>query len=482
MGLFNKKELKRIAELEGIVNDLKKDLERSQVTLNNNLKFMQDNHINECKDALELLEKTNSSIKELNEEKLNLTQSINKLESDIQEKNNLLNETEIKLNKQETTFNNLKIKIKNLRKFSKDIQDAIETYHSYDNEEAINDILLKKVEELEPTVHIKLNCFNMKELRKLYKENEKNIKTLLEQYESRYTTKANQAIYQLMVIGLKAELQNTLLNLKYEKENISINYIHDVCEKYRYIASNGNQSIANTVNRFISEIEILFQNAIHIEYEYYVQKERQRAEQAAIREQMRQEAEERRILEQQRKQVEKEESKYHTEMNNVKELLSQTEDKEMIEKYLSKIKDLESLLAEVENKKEEIINRQNGQAGNVYVISNLGSFGDDVFKVGMTRRLEPLDRIKELGDASVPFAFDVHAMIFSENAVSLEKKLHQILDQYRLNKINLRKEFFKINLDKIEEIVLKEDPAADFNRTMLAEEYRQSLSIDEDNG
>jgi len=115
----------------------------------------------------------------------------------------------------------------------------------------------------------------------------------------------------------------------------------------------------------------------------------------------------------------------------------------------------------------------------VYVISNLGSFGPDVFKVGMTRRLEPMDRVRELGDASVPFAFDVHAMIFSEDAVSLEYKLHQVLDQYRLNKINLRKEFFKLPLDMIEQIVLTEDPAASFNRTMLAEQYRQSLSLEE---
>ena len=97
----------------------------------------------------------------------------------------------------------------------------------------------------------------------------------------------------------------------------------------------------------------------------------------------------------------------------------------------------------------------------------------------MTLRLEPMDRVRELGDASVPFAFDVHAMIFSEDAVSLENKLHKQLDQYRLNKVNLRKEFFKLPLDTIEKVVLQNDPAASFNRTMLAEQYRQSLSIKE---
>ena len=195
---------------------------------------------------------------------------------------------------------------------------------------------------------------------------------------------------------------------------------------------------------------------------------------------MRQEAEERRILEQQKKQVEKEESKYLTEMENVKAQLENTEDLEKINQLNKKILELQDKLSKVEEQKEEIVNRQNGKAGNVYIISNLGSFGDNVFKVGMTRRLEPMDRIHELGSASVPFEFDVHAMIFSEDAVSLENKLHKILDDHRVNKINLRKEFFKVDLDEMEKIVLQEDPAAEFNRTMLAEEYRQTLSLEEE--
>ncbi len=473
MGLFNKKELKKIAELELEIQTLK-------VQLNDKIKFMDENKITDCQSALTLLDETRKEINNLKSIKNNHEQEVNDLENKIKTNNQLLEEVIEKTSKQETAFNNLKDKAKKLREYSKDIQNAIKLYHERDYESGITEVLEQKFEDLEPTIKLKLNCFNMKELRKQYKENDKHIEELLEQYKSRYTTKANQTIYQLMVIGLKAELQNTLLNLKYEKENTSTEYIHEICEKYRFIASNGNQSIANTINKFICEIEILFKNAIHIEYEYYVQKERQKAEQAAIREQMKQEAEERKILEQQKKQVEKEEAKYHTEMENVKELLSKTNDNNMIQKYMDKINELEKMLVEVENKKEEIINRQNGKAGNVYVISNLGSFGENVFKVGMTRRLEPMERIKELGSASVPFAFDVHAMIFSEDAVALETKLHHLLDKHRLNKINLRKEFFKVDLDTIKHLVFQEDPAADFNETMLAEEYRQSLSIDEE--
>ena len=449
MGLFNKKELKRIAELEQQINIL-------QTELNENQKFMMDNHITDCQSAENYLKDIKVNIYQLESRKSDLEESDNKLNKVIQEKNDILNDLNESVAKQEKTLNNQRFKVQHLKKYSKEIQKAIDDFHMYEDETTLSQVDIEKYNELLPTIEIKLNCLNIAELKKEFRENDKKIKDLLKKYESRYKTKANQTIYKLMVIGLSAELQNALYNLKYDKESKSIDYIKEICNKYRSIASSGNQSIANTINKFITELETYFIDAIHIEYQYYVLKEKQKAEQAAIREQMRQEAEERRILEQQKKQVEKEEVKYQ-----------------------NKIKDLEELLKQVEDKKEEIINRQNGKAGNVYVISNLGSFGENVFKVGMTRRLEPLDRIKELSSASVPFSFDVHAMIFSEDAVGLENKLHKILDNYRVNKINLRKEFFKISLDDIEKIVYEQDPASEFNKTMLAEEYRQSLSIEE---
>lgn len=129
---------------------------------------------------------------------------------------------------------------------------------------------------------------------------------------------------------------------------------------------------------------------------------------------MRQEAEERRALEIQRKQVENEEKKYHNEIGRLREqmLASSAEESETINMLRNRIAEVEALLAQVEEKKEEIITLQNGKAGTVYIISNLGSFGDKMFKIGMTRRLEPMDRVRELGDASVPFPFDVHSLVF----------------------------------------------------------------------
>ena len=334
------------------------------------------------------------------------------------------------------------------------------------------------LDTLAPSVILKLHSMDVKDLRKAYKENEKQIDQLMELYESRYTTKANKSIYSLMVIALKAELQNVLYNLKYEKLDKSLEDIHSISTKYLKIAGEGNQSIAGTLTKFIGELEYLFINAVKIEYNYYVRKEQARQEQLAIKEQMRQEAEERKALEAERKKVEKEESKYKSEIEKLNQALSESSSDTEMDKLKARIFELQSQLSNVILKKEEIVNLQNGKAGNVYIISNLGSFGENVFKIGMTRRLDPQDRVNELGSASVPFKFDVHSFIFSEDAVGLEKKLHDMLNDKRLNKVNLRKEFFKISIEELEELISSIDPTAEFNKTMLAEEFRQSLEMD----
>lgn len=333
-------------------------------------------------------------------------------------------------------------------------------------------------ELISPSVTLKLHCMDVKDLRKAYRENEKQIDKLLSQYSSRYTMKANKSIYSLMVIALRAELQNILYNLKYEKLEKSIEDVKNVSAKYLKIAGEGNQSIAGTLTKFIGEIEYLFINAVKIEYNYYVKKEQSRQEQLAIREQMRQEALERKALEAEKKKVEKEESKYITEIEKLKNQLESASTAET-EKLNSRILELQAQLSQVIVKKEEISNLANGKAGNVYVISNLGSFGENVFKIGMTRRLNPQDRIDELGNASVPFRFDVHSFIFSDDAVGLENRLHTVLNNKRVNKVNMRKEFFYVSIDDLEKIVTDIDPTAEFNRTMAAEEYRQSLSTTE---
>jgi hypothetical protein len=120
------------------------------------------------------------------------------------------------------------------------------------------------------------------------------------------------------------------------------------------------------------------------------------------------------------------------------------------------------------------------KAGFVYVISNIGSFGENVFKVGMTRRLEPNDRVRELGDASVPFRFDVHMMISSDDAPALENALHKELHKFMVNKVNLRREFFKVDIDTIAKLVQKYCGKVDYMATPEALEYNECLNMSEE--
>jgi hypothetical protein len=148
-------------------------------------------------------------------------------------------------------------------------------------------------------------------------------------------------------------------------------------------------------------------------------------------------------------------------------------------RYDARIAELSQQLAEaVAVKQRELSMAQLTRAGNVYVISNIGSFGEEVFKIGMTRRREYMDRIWELSDASVPFDFDVHAMIYSEDAPALERMLHQAFDDLRINKVNARKEFFRLPLAQIR--ALTEEKGLDVTFTMAAEarEYRETLALE----
>ena len=324
-----------------------------------------------------------------------------------------------------------------------------------------------------------LMCMQIKELRALFRENQKQITKLVESYQGRYNTKALATIYHLMVLALEAEMQNILHKLNYGKLETAIASVKELTARYYTIATSGNQTISSTLTKFIGQLEYYYIEAVKIEYEYYVKRERAREEQRAIKEQMRQEAEERKQLEAQRKKMEAEEAKYEKEMERISVLIASSAETEEVAKLRAQLEKVQAQLSEAQTKKEKIVTLQNGKAGTVYVISNIGAFGENVFKIGMTRRDEPMDRVRELGDASVPFPFDVHSFIFSNDAVDLETKLHRILNNDRVNRVNLRKEFFRVDIDRLQALVEELDPSAAFNRTALAEQFRQSLSISE---
>ena len=460
---------KSIEEKTKELNRLEKDINNRENIINN----IKQNAQNEANiKSEEIINQGRQKLANIEEEiskKGKYINEVQEIKSEYEKISKKVSSQEKKLTKAKSIYNRIQYI---LEKF----EEREITYISKEEFE-VNESEYSEYPELNPTVQLKLNSMDLKELRKAFNENEKAIKQTLERYESRYTTKTNATIYKLMVIALKAEQQNILYNLKYDKLEKSIEDVKKLTDKYMKIAMDGNQSIVSTMRKFIGEIEYLFIKSVEIEYEYYVQKEKQREEQAKLREQMKQEAEEKKLLEQQKKQIEKEEGKYQTEIEKVEEIINSTEDEEKLNKLQEKIEELKNHLKLVNEKKEEITKLQNGKAGYVYVISNLGSFGDRVFKIGMTRRLNPIDRINELSGASVPFTFDVHSFIFSDNAVGLEQKMHEILNDNRVNKINLRKEFFNISIDELEKIVQDIDPSAEFNKTMIAEQYRQSLSI-----
>ncbi len=434
------------------------------------------NEYYETKAKIEQMQKASSAtLQNLNEQITSSNSIVANLHAEIAS----LQEKDSKLEK---SVSSQQRKLSRCKELYKSVDHAINNFFDLDIPYYNCKIPDKDFDDLDliaPSVTLKLHCMDIKSLRKSYRENEKQITDLLSQYSARYTTKANKSIYNLMVIALRAEIQNILYNLKYEKLDKSIEDVKTVTAKYLKIAAEGNQSIAGTLTKFIGEIEYLFINSVKIEYNYYVKKEQARQEQLAIKEQMRQEAEERKALENERKKIEKEEEKFHNEIVKIQQSISQTTDDDELSKLNARIIELQNQLGQVIVKKEEIANLQNGKAGTVYIISNLGSFGEDVFKIGMTRRLDPQDRVNELGSASVPFKFDVHSFIFSDDAVSLEAQMHQRLHSNRVNKVNLRKEFFKVSMDELETIVDEIDPSAEFNKTMLAEEFRQSISSDE---
>ena len=383
-----------------------------------------------------------------------------------------------KLSKKEESQKN---KLKKIKQFYDAIKYAVDNYFIF-VPESFNIKLENKneINEMLPSITLHLHNMDVKELNKAFKENYKQIDETLNKVSDRYTTKTNIMVYKLMVIALKAELQNILYDLKYNKLDKAIENIKSITNKYANIASEGNQVISKTMAQFIGVLEYHFINAAKIEYNYYIKQEQIKQEQIALRQQLREEAEERRLLKLERERIEHEEEKFRQEIERTQEILQNSQDNGEIQNLKMRILELQGQLSDVTIKKEEIINLQNGKAGNIYIISNLGSFGDKVFKIGMTRRLDPQERINELGSASVPFKFDVHSFIFSENAVELEKALHKRLNDKRVNKVNLRKEFFYSNVDELEELVNELDSTAVFNKTMLAEEYNQTISVNEE--
>jgi len=227
----------------------------------------------------------------------------------------------------------------------------------------------------------------------------------------------------------------------------------------------------------ITYVELKFEEC-KLQFQFQLKKQEEQDEQRLIKEQMREEQKAIKEFERAVAKAEKEERMYRDMLERAREELSKASDDERIIAE-QRIADLERQLAEAEETEKRAKSMaEQTKRGHVYVISNIGSFGEEVYKIGLTRRLEPLDRVKELGDASVPFSFDVHAMIYSDNAPALEASLHREFTHKRVNAVNKRKEFFRANLFEIKHAVenLTEDES-EFKITALAEEYYETRRL-----
>ena len=215
-----------------------------------------------------------------------------------------------------------------------------------------------------------------------------------------------------------------------------------------------------------------------LQYEYRLNKQREQEEQRLIREQMREEARAQKQYEEAARDAEKEEAKFQRLLEKAREQLDKASEVQKAE-ALARIAVLEAELQAAHEKGERAKSMaEQTRRGFVYVISNIGAFGEGVYKIGLTRRLDPQERVDELGDASVPFPFDIHAMCYSDDAPALENALHRIFSHRRVNAVNLRKEFFRVELDDVRKAIVEMVGSdVDFRVTAQAEAFYESRRL-----
>ena len=214
---------------------------------------------------------------------------------------------------------------------------------------------------------------------------------------------------------------------------------------------------------------------IRLTYEWHLKRQDEKEEQREARRLQREEAK----LQREAEKAASEEEKYQRLLDQARQQAEGTSETEKLAME-REIERLNEQLAEAHGKAERAKSMaEQTRVGYVYVISNIGSFGPGVYKIGMSRRVDPSERVKELGDASVPFAFDTHAMIYSTDAPTLEKLLHEAFSEHRVNMVNNRKEFFRVGLEAIRDEVRKSFPEAAFLEAPEAQEYNETIAMAE---
>lgn len=263
----------------------------------------------------------------------------------------------------------------------------------------------------------------------------------------------------LMLRAYNAEADNLVRGMKPYKLDSAKQRLDKVATTIAKLGTSMSISVSVPYHRLrLRELEL---TADYLE-KVAEEKERDREERERLREEKRVEQE----IERERQRLRKEEQHFR---QAIAQLQAQG-DAEGVERLQAQ---LEAVVGEIE---AVDFRARTLTAGHVYVISNIGSFGEGVLKIGMTRRLEPMDRVKELGDASVPFIFDVHALYFAENAVRIEREMHQRFADRRVNRVNNRKEFFQVTPAEARDALTElSGELMTFVEEPEALEYRQGL-------
>lgn len=412
------------------------------------------------------LRKLNTKLSNENESLSKENSDILKTVSDLKEKIKTIMDFESYHNEKQKEISELETKINQYQVTINDLNNKID---SLVNEENIYDFGLYEYKynyQDSSSYRNKLDTIKSKQ-QQLTKEGQVIlIPKGIESYESK---KYFYDVSKLMVRSFNAESDNMISKVRFNNVTSYIDKILKLSESVNKFGKNFHCTISKEfVDLKLEELQLEYE----LQQKIYEEKEEQRL----IKEQMREEEKEKREFEKAIKEAQEEEKRFEKALEEAKKQLDKATDTEK-QGLEAKIAELMNQLESAKQKERAISQAQLTKCGHIYIISNIGSFGENVYKVGMTRRLEPMERVKELGDASVPFEFDVHALVYSDNAPDLERKLHKILNGHRLNKVNERREFFKVDLNKIESVLQQEKVKYELTKIAEAKEYRESLAL-----
>ena len=398
-----------------------------------------------------------------------LENQIEKYEDRIQEQKNELDSKIRVKEEKEKEVDTIEENIRNLKNETKLIEDVYRDCKDYGPEIPEAYGLYDRVLLLENSIVYKKRIDEIREKEKTLIREKRAIVTEIEWKVNDSKREGNKLVNRVSKIAMRAF-------------NGECDAIIESVKSYSKIESKNNKLVLifKTINELIDvlhlritqdylmlkiqELELVceYENALQKEKdELKRQRENERDEEIAHKEYLRE-----------IKRIEKEETHFSNEIAEMVERMKGISELEK-SKYLEKIELLERKISELNGQKEDYKNRFENKAGYVYIISNIGSFGENVFKIGTTRRIDPYERINELSNASVPFRFDSHAVMFCENCYEVEHELHKVFEKNRVNRVNLWKEYFRVDFDILCQEIIKRDSTVKIYRNPEAFEYRQ---------